>query len=88
MSESSVRNVSFNPMWGSFDRVCVEQGEEGFALVRVIPVTDYQAVGVFERLASERSSEITTTGFSGMDCGICGSRVPPSATHRCKVVGG
>ena len=50
---SEVRHASFNPSWGGIHDTCREQERDGFALVRVVPVTQYEAIAVFERPAGE-----------------------------------
>lgn len=49
-SEVNVRNITFNPTFDTLPNACREAEDHGFALVRVVPVHQYQAVAVFERL--------------------------------------
>lgn len=49
-SEVDVRNITFNPTFDTLPNVCREAEDHGFALVCLVPVHQYQAVAVFQRL--------------------------------------
>lgn len=56
-----VRHITFNPRNSGigFDpvgRACREQEDDGYMLVHVVPITDYEAVLVFTRDATPDSS--------------------------------
>lgn len=48
----AVRNITFDPNYDTLPNACREAEERGFALVRVVPVSDRQSVAVFERVDS------------------------------------
>lgn len=61
-----VRNVSFNPnaLYGGLTYMINCQAEEGFALLRIVPFTTWEAVAVFERLAATSGRHNTTSEAS------------------------
>lgn len=53
-SHLGAKHVAFNPQWSMPGRsllegVCNEQAEDGWQLVRVVPVHEFEAIAVFER---------------------------------------
>lgn len=51
-----IRNVVYNPSWplNALQMVCDAQANDGYALLRVVPVSQYETVAVFERTITGR----------------------------------
>lgn len=50
---SDIRHRSYNPQFCTPPLLCEQEEADGFALVRVVGVTEYEFVAVFERSVSE-----------------------------------